>query len=232
MFVELDNSWEGCIRAASMSDDFYVYDEHAMKLVGERYHKEYCLGQKVKIRVLGADRLTKTIDFKIYDETMDDGSDDDFVVYSESRKVQENKANKIRKLMERAVIDLDDEDEDESEDFNSHEFYDEKPSKKKKKAKDSDDKRLVEHNGMMVDINDVEPDPRTGKMKLKKGKKASFASAKSAKPSRKRKGKGSDKEDGSTKESGRKVYKVHKYKKSATSKAARSAQGRGRRKKK
>ena len=209
MFVELDNSCEGCIRAASMSDDFYVYDENAMKLVGERYHKEYALGQKVKIRVAGADRLTKTIDFKIYDETMDDGDDDDFIVYSESRKIQENKANKIRKLMDRVESEAEAETDPEEDDTFKH---------------------LVEYRGQMVDINDVEPDPRTGKMKLKKGKKASFEGERSSKTKGKRKTSGSDKED--KKASGRKVYKVHKYKKSATSKAARSAQGKGRRKKK
>ena len=209
MFVELDNSCEGCIRAASMSDDFYVYDENAMKLVGERYHKEYALGQKVKIRVAGADRLTKTIDFKSYDETMDDGDDDDFIVYSESRKIQENKANKIRKLMDRVESEAIAETDPEEDDTFKH---------------------LVEYRGQMVDINDVEPDPRTGKMKLKKGKKASFEGERSSKTKGKRKTSGSDKED--KKASGRKVYKVHKYKKSATSKAARSAQGKGRRKKK
>ena len=206
MFVELDNSCEGCIRAASMSDDFYVYDENAMKLVGERYHKEYCLGQKVKIKVVGADRLTKTIDFMIYDETMDeDGESDDFVVYSESRKIQESKANKIRKLMERA----DNEPKEEYED-------------------DEDaDQRLVEYRGRLVDISEIEPDPRTGEIQLKKNKKASRSYDKAGKSTKKAKGK----KDAEKPASGRKVYKVHKYKKSATSKAARSAQGKGRRKK-
>ena len=38
-------------------------------------------------------------------------------------------------------------------------------------------------------------------------------------------------DNGDKKKSTRKVYKVHKYKKSATSKAARSAQGKGKRRK-
>ncbi len=98
-FVELDNSCEGFVRAASMEDDFYVYDETALKLVGERYHKEYTIGQKVMIRVVGADRLTKTIDFKLAgDDSEDEEAADNFVEYSKSRKVVEDRANKIRKL--------------------------------------------------------------------------------------------------------------------------------------
>ncbi len=69
MFVELYNSCEGMVRAADMEDDFYIYDEKNMKLVGERTGNEYCLGQKVMVRVNGADRLTNTIDFKVIADT-------------------------------------------------------------------------------------------------------------------------------------------------------------------
>ena len=187
LFVELENSCEGMIRAASMEDDFYVYDENNMRLVGERYHKEYTLGQKVWIKVVGADRLTKAIDFKIIDPDMDDDGDD-FVEYSEARKVAEFRASKVRKLMGIAQ-EASDEDDDET--------YDEASGKRSEPKKS---RKKVSIRGEMVDLKDVEPDPRTGKPKLKKP-------------------------------AGRKVYKVHKYKKSATSKAARSSQGKGRKKK-
>ncbi|WP_026520787.1 ribonuclease R [Butyrivibrio sp. VCB2001] len=191
LFVELENSCEGMIRAASMEDDFYVYDENNMKLVGERYHKEYNLGQKVWIKVVGADRLTKAIDFKIIDpDAEDDG--DDFVEYSEARKAAEFRASKVRKLMGIAQEAADEEADEEGD-----ELYDEAPRKKSEPKKS---RKKVNVRGEMVDLRDVEPDPRTGKPKLKKP-------------------------------AGRKVYKVHKYKKSATSKAARSSQGKGRKKK-
>ena len=96
-FVELENSCEGMVRAASMEDDFYVYDETNMKLVGEKYHKEYTIGQKVMIKVVGADRLTKTIDFKLAStDPLDDP--DDYVEYSDGRKAVEKRAGKIRRL--------------------------------------------------------------------------------------------------------------------------------------
>ena len=101
LFVELDNSCEGMIRAANMNDDFYVFDEQHMKLVGERTHKEYTLGQKVLIKVVGADRLTRSIDFRlVLDNESDDDNEDDFVVYSEARKAAEKKAGKVRKIIE------------------------------------------------------------------------------------------------------------------------------------
>ena len=218
MFVELDNSCEGMIRAANMNDDFYVYDEQHMKLIGERYHKEFCLGQKVTIRVVGADRLTKTIDFRLLDEFEEDNPEihdveDEFIVYSESRKIAENKANKLRKIIRDA--------QNSSEEDNETRF-DDSVSEKTKKTKAGKTKgRMTMLDGELVDISEVEPDPRTGKAKLKKNAKKKEVSLKKSKS-----GSGADKAA-----SGRKVYKVHKYKKSATSKAARSAQGKGRKRK-
>ena len=230
MFVELDNSCEGMIRAANMTDDFYIYDENAMKLVGERLGKEYSLGQKVTIRVVGADRLTKTIDFRLLDEfekanpELFDGDEEDRIEYSEARKAAENKANKLRKIIRDSRDNKDIETYDITAD-NDYTYDTEERSKG----------RLVEIDGLMVDISDVEPDPRTGKMRLKKktkavsGKGTSKKGAKGLKSSKSSKG---SKASNETKSSGgRKVYKVHKYKKSATSKAARSAQGKGRKRK-
>ncbi|RKM62355.1 ribonuclease R [Butyrivibrio sp. CB08] len=103
-FVELENSCEGMVRAASMEDDFYVFDETSLKLVGERYHKEFTIGQKVMIRVVGADRLTKTIDFKLASDNPEDDADD-YVEYSEARRVVEKRASKVRKLSAASLDD-------------------------------------------------------------------------------------------------------------------------------
>ncbi|MCR5555991.1 MAG: S1 RNA-binding domain-containing protein, partial [Butyrivibrio sp.] len=216
MFVELDNSCEGMIRAVNMTDDFYIYDENAMKLVGERFGKEYCLGQKVTIRVVGADRLTKTIDFRLLDEFEEanpelfedeDYGSNEFVVYSDARKVAQDRANKVRRIIEM------------SQNSETEETHSESSGKTKgRKAKG----RVVDYNGEQIDLSEYEPDPRTGEPKPKKakGKKKEISSKKSRSESQEKKA-----------SSGRKVYKVHKYKKSATSKATRSAQGKGRKRK-
>jgi len=44
MFVELENTCEGLIRAAAMEDDFYIFDAGSYSLVGESTGKHISLG--------------------------------------------------------------------------------------------------------------------------------------------------------------------------------------------
>ncbi|SFD02358.1 ribonuclease R [Butyrivibrio sp. YAB3001] len=131
MFVELDNSCEGVIRAASMLDDYYEYDEEHMKLFGTSTGKEYSIGDKVEIKVLAADRLTRTIDFRLVNEDEEDGEDNDFVAFSDARKIAENKANKIRKIISDSLND----------DYSSEGSETKETSKKKKGKKAKADKK-------------------------------------------------------------------------------------------
>jgi len=63
VYVELPNTVEGMVHVNNMNDDHYNYVENTFSMVGVRTGKEYKLGQTVKIRVEGTDKLTKTIDF-------------------------------------------------------------------------------------------------------------------------------------------------------------------------
>lgn len=63
LFVELPNTIEGLIRIADMKDDYYIFNEKAMVLFGERKRKQYGLGQKVSIIVKSANKVARTIDF-------------------------------------------------------------------------------------------------------------------------------------------------------------------------
>ena len=72
IYVELDNTVEGMIRLADMDDDQYEYQEEKYRVIGHYSGKEYSMGQTVKIRVIGADRLTRTIDFAIADDSPKD----------------------------------------------------------------------------------------------------------------------------------------------------------------
>ncbi len=65
MFVELDNTVEGLVRLETMDDDYYVYDESKMVLVGERTRKQYELGEEVEVIVTGADPALRQIDFEL-----------------------------------------------------------------------------------------------------------------------------------------------------------------------
>ena len=68
IYVELPNTVEGLIHVSNMYDDHYYYREETFDMVGMGTGKTYTLGQKVKIRVLGADKETRTVDFVFAEE--------------------------------------------------------------------------------------------------------------------------------------------------------------------
>ena len=67
-YVELPNTIEGLVHVVNMKDDHYEYREEQYELVGEHFRNVYKLGQGVRVRVLGADRLQRTIDFEFCEE--------------------------------------------------------------------------------------------------------------------------------------------------------------------
>ncbi len=64
VYVELPNTIEGLIHVTNMYDDHYNYIEDIYEMVGEHTGKTYKLGQTVMVRVIGANRLERTIDFE------------------------------------------------------------------------------------------------------------------------------------------------------------------------
>ncbi|MDV9963362.1 ribonuclease R [Clostridioides difficile] len=68
-YVELPNTVEGLVHVTNMRDDHYDYIEEQYEMVGEHTRNVYRLGQQMKVRVLGVDRLQRTIDFEFYDES-------------------------------------------------------------------------------------------------------------------------------------------------------------------
>lgn len=74
MFVELENGVEGLVHVSSMDDDYYHYLEEQYSLAGERTHKVYQLGDKVKIKVIKVNTEEKIIDFALA-ETAEDNKE-------------------------------------------------------------------------------------------------------------------------------------------------------------
>jgi len=72
LYVELPNTVEGMVRVSAMDDDYYIYDEEHYQMIGEHTKKVYKLGQKVKIQVIGADKLQRTIDFALVEDESDE----------------------------------------------------------------------------------------------------------------------------------------------------------------
>lgn len=68
VFVELENTVEGMIRFDKLGDEYFVYDEDRKTLLGEKTKTMYHIGDKIKIRVIRADKQTRQIDFEKIDE--------------------------------------------------------------------------------------------------------------------------------------------------------------------
>lgn len=68
VYVELPNTVEGLVHAASLQGDYFEYNEREYELIGTHTGKTYKLGQAVRVRVTGADRLSRTIDFEMVEE--------------------------------------------------------------------------------------------------------------------------------------------------------------------
>lgn len=65
IFVELENTVEGLIRFENLGDEYFIYDEERKRLIGERSKKTYKIGDKVRIRVVSANKILRQIDFEI-----------------------------------------------------------------------------------------------------------------------------------------------------------------------
>jgi len=68
MYVKLDNTVEGLVTLASLEDDYYIYNEKTMMLIGERTAKKYEIGQKIRIKVVRSSVELRQIDFITVEE--------------------------------------------------------------------------------------------------------------------------------------------------------------------
>ncbi|RKJ50299.1 ribonuclease R [bacterium 1XD42-54] len=65
MYAELPNTVEGLIHVSRMYDDRYYYREETYEMYGIDTGRVYRLGDTVRVRVLDADKTTKTVDFEM-----------------------------------------------------------------------------------------------------------------------------------------------------------------------
>ncbi|MFA6354909.1 MAG: S1 RNA-binding domain-containing protein, partial [Candidatus Paceibacterota bacterium] len=62
---EEETKCEGMVRMRDLNDDYYVFDKRYMSIKGQKKHKRYTLGDKVKFKVTGANMNKKTIDYEL-----------------------------------------------------------------------------------------------------------------------------------------------------------------------
>ena len=72
MFVELPSTIEGLVHINSLEDDYYVYDENHLALIGERTKKIYRLGDEVKVKCSRVDIENREIYFDLLEDNEND----------------------------------------------------------------------------------------------------------------------------------------------------------------
>ncbi len=65
LFVELPNTVEGLLPMAALQDDYYLYDETMMRLVGRHSKRIYTLGQPLRIKVVSVDLTMRRTEFAL-----------------------------------------------------------------------------------------------------------------------------------------------------------------------
>ncbi|APQ77328.1 ribonuclease R [Clostridium botulinum] len=83
MFVELPNTIEGLVHISTLSDDYYIYDERRLSLIGEASKNIYRLGDTVKIKVSKVDLFSHEIYFDIIKDDEEDKEEVEFIEETE-----------------------------------------------------------------------------------------------------------------------------------------------------
>ena len=63
VFVELENTVEGLVRFENLGDEYFVYDEEHKQLIGENSGDVLNIGEKMKIKVIEANKELRRISF-------------------------------------------------------------------------------------------------------------------------------------------------------------------------
>ncbi len=72
-FVMLPNTVEGLVRLETLRDDYYVFDEKRLSLTGERTGHTFTIGDKVKVKLAAASKISRRIDFTLLEGGKLDG---------------------------------------------------------------------------------------------------------------------------------------------------------------
>ena len=64
MFVELENTVEGLIKFEDLGNEYFIYNDENKTLIGENSKKIYKIGDKIKIKVIYANKQLRKINFK------------------------------------------------------------------------------------------------------------------------------------------------------------------------
>ncbi len=63
VYVELENTIEGLIRFENLGNEYFIYDDEHKCLIGEKSRKMYKVGDKVKVKLIEANKILRRISF-------------------------------------------------------------------------------------------------------------------------------------------------------------------------
>ena len=106
MFVELPSTIEGLIRINSLEDDYYVYDENHLALIGERTKNIYRLGDEVKVKCSRVDIANREIYFDLIKEEEEE-------MEEEALKEFKEKIPQVKKEVKEALANAEETIEDD-----------------------------------------------------------------------------------------------------------------------
>lgn len=97
MYVELDQTHiEGMIPLREIRSDFFDFDEGHYKLVGRRTHKEFRLGDRVRIRVKNANLEQRLLDYELVESEIEK-EEDSTRTARETAPVRSAEAGRVKK---------------------------------------------------------------------------------------------------------------------------------------
>ena len=63
IFIQLSNLVEGLINIVDLDDDYYIYEEETMRLIGKKKKHIYKIGDELKVKCVSANKFDGTVDF-------------------------------------------------------------------------------------------------------------------------------------------------------------------------
>lgn len=73
IYVELPNTVEGMIHVSRLTGDYYYYREETFEMVGRDTGRCFKLGQRLKVFADGVDMVSKSVDFLLVEDDMEEG---------------------------------------------------------------------------------------------------------------------------------------------------------------
>lgn len=105
LFVELPNTIEGLVHVTSLDDDYYIYDEDHLCLIGESSKKVYRLGDEVRVRCSKVDIDNREIYFDLVDGESSDEENKEIEVNNSIDEVKKEIKEELLSIIKNELLE-------------------------------------------------------------------------------------------------------------------------------